>query len=186
MTKRQAVIRLLSVLFILLIWPAMSVGAATQAPIEAEASSLAAASGASTVCARAGLRLRTGPSRGYAIVLVLGYGETVYPTGAPVWSDGLSWTPVYVHRPYGTSYGYCATMYLCGASGSPGSVRVTAQAGLRLRWGAGLGYGIGRVVPYGTYLTPTGATRWGSGLQWTQVSYRGGYYWAASYYLSNS
>lgn len=140
-----------------------------------------------TVVASWGLRLREGPSLYDPIILVLRNGETVYPSAGPVWGQGISWTYVGVYR-WGYYYeGFCASKYLAnyGSSAPSGGtgVRVTAASGLRLRWGPGLWYGINRVVPYGTILEPTGATQWGSGLQWVQV-YRGGLYlWAAGAYL---
>jgi hypothetical protein len=139
-----------------------------------------------TVRAASGLRLREGPSLNDRIILVLKNGETVYPAGGPVWSQGISWTFVRVHRWGWTYEGFCASAYLANYSGySPtgeSGLKVVAGA-LRLRSGPGLGYSIRRIVPYGTILQPTGATRWGSGLKWSQVSINGTYLWAASKYL---
>ena len=140
-----------------------------------------------TVRAPSGLRLREGPSLTDRIILVLRNGETVYPAGGPVQNQGISWTFVRVERWGWTYEGFCASAYLANFTGySPtgeSGVKVVAGAGLRLRSGPGLGYSIRRIVPYGTILQPTGATRWGSGLQWTQVSIDGTYLWAASKYL---
>ncbi|MFO7917919.1 MAG: SH3 domain-containing protein [Anaerolineae bacterium] len=140
-----------------------------------------------TVRAAYGLRLREGPSLSDRIILVMRNGETVYPAGGPVWRQGIPWIFVRVRR-WGYTYeGFCASNYLANYGGGVPSgesgVKVVAGAGLRLRSGPGLGYYTRRIVPYGTVLRPTGATRWGSGLQWTQVSVDGVYLWAASKYL---
>jgi len=144
---------------------------------------------ATTVRAGLGLRLREGPSVYDRVLLILRNGETVYPAAGPVWSEGRYWTYVFVYR-YGYKYeGFCASKYLANYDPSTppddgsGGARVTARLGLRLRWGPGKGYGIYRVVRYGTVLQTTGSTQWGSGLQWTQVTYRGYTLWAASMYL---
>ncbi|MEA3406745.1 MAG: hypothetical protein U9R48_01525 [Chloroflexota bacterium] len=140
-----------------------------------------------TVRAPYGLRLREGPSLTDRIILVLYNGETVYPSAGPVWNQGISWTFVHVRRWGWTYEGFCASAYLANYSGySPtgeSGVKVVAYGGLRLRSGPGLWYYTRRIVPYGTILQPTGATRWGSGLKWTQVSVNGTYLWAASKYL---
>ncbi len=140
-----------------------------------------------TVRAPYGLRLREGPSLSDRIILVLRNGETVYPAGGPVWRQGISWTFIRVGR-WGYTYeGFCASAYLANYGGHPpmgeSGVKVVASWGLRLRSGPSLGYYTRRIVPHGTVLQPTGATRWGSGLQWTQVSIDGVYLWAATKYL---
>ena len=142
-----------------------------------------------TVTAGLGLRLREGPSIYDRIILVMRCGQTVYPAAGPVRSEGRYWSYVFLYR-WGYTYeGFCASQYLANYDPSTppedghGQVRVTAGLGLRLRWGPGTYYGIYRVAPYGTTLQTTGATQWGSGLEWTQVSYRGYNLWAASMYL---
>lgn len=141
---------------------------------------------ATTVRAPWGLRLREGPSLGDRTVLILRNGETVYPSGGPVWREGISWTYVLVYR-YGYRYeGFCASAYLAATAAPPppplAGLRVVASS-LRLRTGPGLMYRVSRVVPKGAILQPTGATQWGSGLRWTQVSVDGLRLWAASNYL---
>ena len=144
-----------------------------------------------TVTAGLGLRLREGPSTWDRILTILRCRETVYPAAGPVWGGGRWWTYVLVYRSGYTYEGFCASQYLANYDPSippddgAGQVKVTARLGLRVRWGPGKGYGIYRVVPYGTTLQTTGSTQWGSGLEWTQVSYRGYNLWAASMYLRN-
>lgn len=140
-----------------------------------------------TVRAAYGLRLREGPSLSDRIILVMRNGETVYPAGGPVWRQGIPWIFVRVRR-WGYVYeGFCASNYLANYGDytppAASGVKVVASAGLRLRSGPGLWYYTRRIVPYGTILRPTGATRWGSGLKWTQVSVDGVHLWAASKYL---
>ena len=141
-----------------------------------------------TVRAWGGLRLREGPSLSDRVMLVLYNGETVYPGAAPIWADGYSWTFVKVYR-YGRWYqGFCANMYLVPGGGTPPppvvhGLKVTAAAGLRLRYAPGLAYGICCVVPYGTILQGTGNTASASGLQWSEVIYGTRRLWAASMYL---
>ena len=131
-----------------------------------------------TVRASSGLRLREGPSLSDPIIRILYNGETVYPSAGPVWNEGISWTFVTVYRWGYTYQGFCASRYLATSGGyvppSEHGLKVVASA-LRLRSGPGLSYSIRRVVPYGTVLQPTGATQWGSGLQWSQVSVDGVY-----------
>ncbi len=143
----------------------------------------------SIVRAWGGLRLREGPGLSERVILVLANGETVYPGAAPVWRDGYSWTFVKVYR-YGHMYqGFAASMYLVPGGGSPPpppvvhGLKVTAAAGLRLRYAPGLAYGIHTVVPYGTILQGTGATASANGLAWTEVMYGTRRLWAASMYL---
>ncbi len=142
------------------------------------------ASTATQVNAGAGLRLRSGPGLWYGTILTLSYGETVYITGGAQWGSGISWTPVSVQR-WGHWYsGYCATMYLGGGGGGTGgALRVTAGAGLRLRWGPGKAYGVYRVVPCGTKVWPMGVYQWADGIKWAKVSYNGYAVWAAAAYL---
>lgn len=140
-----------------------------------------------TVRAAYGLRLREGPSLSDRIILVMRNGETVYPAGGLVWRQGIPWTFVRFRR-WGYVYeGFCASNYLASyddpAPPAASGVKVVASSGLRLRSGPGLGYHTRRIVPYGTVLRPTGTTRWGSGLKWTQVSVDGVHLWAASKYL---
>ena len=142
---------------------------------------------ATTVNAPAGLRLRQGPALTDPIVLVLGHGETVYPAST-TWNQGISWTYVRVYR-WGYYYeGYCASAYLASYGGYAPSggcgMKVTA-GGLNLRSGPGVGYSVLRIVPYGTVLQPTGATEWGSGLQWTELYLNGATAWGATQYLAS-
>lgn len=65
-----------------------------------------------------------------------------------------------------------------------GNYRVVATSGLRLRSGPGTGYGIQRIVPYGTILGATGIDQWNGGIKWAKVVYGGSYYWAARQYLA--
>jgi len=141
-----------------------------------------------TVNAPLGLNLRDGPSLVDPIVLVLYHGETVYIVGGPVWYGGISWTHVGVYRWGGYYDGFCASAYLSNYGGyvpnGTSGLMVTAGAGLRLRSGPGLWYGIQRIVPYGAVLQPTGSTQWANGLQWSQIAIDGVYLWAASIYLT--
>jgi hypothetical protein len=133
-----------------------------------------------------GLRLRQGPGVNEPVMLVLRNGETVYPGAGPVWADGYSWTYVKVYR-YGIVHeGFCATMYLSGGGTMPPTqhgLKVTAQAGLRLRYGPGLNAAIYCVVPMGTILQGTGNKADTDGMDWTEVTYNGRNLWAASQYL---
>jgi uncharacterized protein YraI len=133
-----------------------------------------------------GLRLREGPGIYEPVILVLANGETVYPGAGPVWADGYSWTFVKVYR-YGLVYqGFCATMYLSGGGTTPPAqhgLKVTAQAGLRLRYGPGLNAAIYTVVPMGTILQGTGNHALSDGTDWTEVTYGSLNLWAASMYL---
>jgi hypothetical protein len=186
--KRLLCVSLLVALFTMLL-PLAPVFAAPPAPPTAMAAPIERAPVA--VRASVGLRLREGPSRADRVVLILRNGESVYPAGGPVWEDGLSWTFVHVYRGAHRYEGFCASLYLGGAASAPpeggptggGYAKVVAGAGLRLRWGPGLGYGVGRVAANGTLLSPTGRTAWGNGYEWTEVTYRGVTYWAASQYL---
>jgi hypothetical protein len=178
--RRKFLFMIIAVLALLL--APMATMAAT-APSSVEASPMALSAGTpATVRAPAGLRLRTGPGLGRAVILAMRFGETVHITGAPVWQDGISWTPVSFQRWGRTYYGYCATVYL----GPPPvtGFRVTAWAGLRLRWGPGLGFGVYAAVPRGTLLQPTGTYQWAGGIRWAQVQYQGQFLWAAAMYLT--
>lgn len=184
---------LLAVLAALAAFPMMSHAAPPSPPSDSGSAPIVQAppipGAATTVTAGLGLRLREGPSTWDRILLIMRRGESVYPAAGPVWSGGRYWTYVFLYRSGYTYEGFCASQYLANYDpGTPtddgtGQVRVTAGLGLRLRWGPATYYGIYRVVPYGTILQTTGATQWGSGLQWTQVSYRGYNLWAASMYL---
>lgn len=183
--RRKFLIMFVTVLALLLA-PMAATAATAPSPGEAPSAALSAGTTA-TVRAPGGLRLRTGPGLGRSIILVMRFGETVHITGAPVWQDGISWTPVQFHRWGRTYYGYCASDYL----GPPGHVpppvsglRVTAWAGLRLRWGPGTWFGVYRAVPRGTILQPTGTYQWAGGIRWAQVQYQGQYLWAAAMYLA--
>jgi len=139
------------------------------------------------VLAPHGLRLREDPGLCAPIILTLYNGELVYPLAGPVWNQGISWTFVRVHR-WGYHYdGYCASAYLGNAGGHIPSgghgLMVTAQAGLRLRSGPGTWYATRRIVPYGAVLRSTGASQWGGGILWKQVSINGVWLWGASSYL---
>jgi hypothetical protein len=183
--RRKFLFMIIAVLALLL--APMATMAAT-APSSVDASPMALCAGTTaTVRAPAGLRLRTGPGLGRAIILVMGFGETVHITGSPVWRDGISWTPVQFHRWGRTYFGYCASVHLGPPVHVPPPVsglRVTAWAGLRLRWGPGLGFGIYAAVPRGTILQPTGTYQWAGGIRWAQVQYQGQFLWAASMYLT--
>jgi len=157
------------------------------APLAVHAAPPLPGSPAKVVLAPSGLRLREGASLSAAVILTLRNGELVYPLAGPVWNQGISWTFVRVHR-WGYYYdGYCASAYLGNARGPlpPGGhgVMVTAQAGLRLRSGPGTWYATRRIVPYGTVLRYTGASQWGGGILWKQVSINGVWLWGASSYL---
>lgn len=139
------------------------------------------------VLAPYGLRLREDPSLAAPVILTLYNGEFVYPLAGPVWNQGISWTFVRVYR-WGRYYdGYCASAYLRNYEGyvptGEHGLMVTAPAGLRLRSGPGPWYATRRIVPYGTILQPTGASQWGGGILWRQVSINGTWLWAASDYL---
>ncbi len=139
------------------------------------------------VLAPYGLRLREDPSLAAPVILTLYNGELVYPLAGPVWNQGISWTFVRVYR-WGYYYdGYCASAYLGTYGGyvptGEHGLMVTAPAGLRLRSGPGLWYPTRRIVPYGAVLQPTGASQWGGGILWKQVSINGVWLWAASTYL---
>ncbi len=140
-----------------------------------------------TVTARLGLNLRTGPSLENSLVLVLYKGETVYTLGDTQWNQGILWTKVRVYRGGYYYDGYCAGAHLANYSGYTASgesgLKVTASEGLRLRSGPGLGYSIQRIVPYGAILRDAGGRDTGSGLDWTQVYINGTALWAASDYL---
>lgn len=149
---------------------------------------LTAHASATTVLATRGLNLRAGASLSAPVILVLRYGETVYPLGAAVWSDGISWLWVRVYR-WGYHWeGYCASAYLGGYPGYvPSTVHglmVTAPSGLNLRTGPGTWYAVNRTVPYGAILQPTGYSVWGGGLLWQRVLVGGMYLWGASMYLT--
>ena len=163
--------------------PNPSTPAASETPVEVQASPDWGAP--VTVRSWYGLRLREGPGLSEPVVLVLRNGETVYPGAGPVWADGYSWTYVRVYR-YGVFYeGFCATAYL-SSGGSTTTVhgwKVTAQKGLRLRYGPGLDEAIYCVVPMGTVLQGTGNSATADGIDWTGVIYQGHGLWAASDYL---
>ena len=136
-----------------------------------------------------GLCLREGPGLADRKVLILRNGETVYPAGGPVWREGISWTFVIAYRAGYRYEGFCASPYLADGGtapapdpGGPRNVRVVASS-LRLRAGPSLAYRVQRVVPYGTELYATGATRWGSGIEWTQIAIDGTTVWGATKYL---
>ncbi|MHB1294005.1 MAG: SH3 domain-containing protein [Anaerolineae bacterium] len=190
MKARRVWLRILApvvLLVLVAVVPVLSVSAAPPVPPTTAAPPVFGA--ATTVRAYGGLRLREGPSLSDPIILVMPNGATVYPAGEPIWNEGVSWTYV---RYYGAVYyyeGFAATAYLGTGGGTvppppTGSgLKVTADLGLRLRAGPGLGYAIQRVVPYGTILQPTGATQWADGYQWNEVNYSGITVWAASMYL---
>ena len=139
------------------------------------------------VLAPSGLRLREDPGLSAPIILTLYNGELVYPLAGPVWNQGISWTFVRVYR-WGYYYdGFCASAYLGNYGGhvptGEHGVMATAPAGLRLRSGPGTWYATRRIVPYGTVLQPTGASQWGGGILWKQVSINGIWLWGASSYL---
>ncbi|HUV93482.1 MAG TPA: SH3 domain-containing protein [Anaerolineae bacterium] len=196
MRAKARVVRLVCLLAVLAapaVFPTVAYAAPPSPPSDSESAPVVQAppipGAATTVTAGLGLRLREGPSTSDRVLLILRYGESVYPAAGPVWGGGRYWTYVFFYR-WGYTYeGFCASQYLAnydpstpGEDGT-GQVRVTARLGLRLRGGPGTYYGIYRVVPYGTTLQTTGSTQWGSGLQWTQVSYGGYSLWAASMYL---
>lgn len=140
------------------------------------------------VTAWSGLRLRESASLNAPIIFTMYHGETVYPSTTVIWNQGIAWRWVRVWR-WGRWYeGFCATVYLASDGGgtppAQSGLMVTATLGLRLRSGPGTWYAIRRVVPYGTILQPTGATAWGSGYHWTQVSVGGATFWAASAWLT--
>ncbi|NLG29272.1 MAG: SH3 domain-containing protein [Chloroflexi bacterium] len=157
-----------------------------EAPVQVQAAPIWGAP--KVVRAWGGLRLRSGPGLGYPVVLVLYNGETVYPGAGPFWADGYSWTYIRVYR-YGRFYeGFCATMYLVPKSAPvpPAPVhglKVTAPAGLRLRYGPGLTAGICCVAPYGTILQGTGNSASADGHEWAEVKYGVHTLWAAKTYL---
>lgn len=159
---------------------------ASEAPAQVQAAPIWGAP--NIVRAWGGLRLRSGPGLSYPITLVLYNGETVYPGAGPFWADGYSWTYVRVYR-YGLFYeGFCATTYLVPKSAPvpPPPVhglKVTAPAGLRLRYGPGLTAGICCAVPYGTILQSTGNTASAHGHVWAEVKYGAYTLWASKTYL---
>ncbi len=151
-----------------------------------------------TVQAPVGLNLRENPGLNEPILLGLYDGETVTildGLSTAIYSNGVRWVEVGVWR-WGYWYtGYCAFAYLnqYGAYGGyhepkgewagPDGLKVTAGA-LNLRWGPGLVYGIGRVVPYGTVLEKTAAaTVAADGYTWQQVNVGGGL-WGANTWLT--
>ena len=144
-----------------------------------------------------GLNLRVSPGLDAAIIFGLYNGETVTILDgltSPIYANGIRWVEVGVWR-WGYWYtGYAAFAYLSqyGAYGGyeepsgqwsgPDGLKVTASA-LNLRYGPGLWYGIGRVVPYGTILEKTAAgTVAADGYVWQQVKTGGGL-WGANAYL---
>jgi uncharacterized protein YraI len=177
---------LLVVVLALLLAPMAATAATAPSTAQAQGASISASQTAK-VSAPAGLRLRTGPGLGHAVILAMHHGETVHITGAPVWSHGISWTPVLYHRWGRTHHGYSASKYLVPAVHVPPPVtglRVVPWAGLHLRWGPGTWFGVYRAVPRGTILQPTGVYRWGGGILWAQVRYHGFHLWAASAHLT--
>lgn len=62
-----------------------------------------------------------------------------------------------------------------------GSKVVIAQAGLKLRSGPSLSYGVITVLSYGQVVTPIGGPVWGDGISWTYVSVQRGGYWYKGY-----
>lgn len=140
-----------------------------------------------TVTARLGLNLRTGPNLESSLVLILHKGETVYTLDDTQWNQGILWTKVRVYRGGYYYDGYCAGAHLANYGGYSASeesgLKVTAPEGLRLRSGPGLDYSIQRIVPYGAILRDADGSDTGSGLDWTQVYINGTALWAASDYL---
>jgi len=140
-----------------------------------------------TVKAKEGLWLREGTYLADPTILCLANGETVYPSAGPIWNQGIEWSWVVVNRG-GVSYqGFCASAYLANYGGyaptSESGMKVVAPWGLRLRLCPGKACKIGRIVPYGTVLSASGATQWAGGIQWTEVAIDGRYMWAATAYL---
>jgi uncharacterized protein YgiM (DUF1202 family) len=162
-------------------------------PLAASADTVSA-----TVQAPKGLNLRQNPGLDATILLGLYNGETVTVLDGlttPIYANGVRWVEVGVWR-WGYWYtGYAAFAYLdkygayggyhepVGEWGGSDGLKVTAGA-LNLRWGPGLAYGIGRVVPYGTVLEKTGAaTVAADGYNWQQVTTGGGL-WGANAWLT--
>jgi len=67
------------------------------------------------------------------------------------------------------------------APAASGTKVVTAQAGLKLRSGPGLGYGVITVLSYGQPVTPISGPVWGDGISWTYVKVHRGGYWYEGY-----
>ncbi|MEN6478032.1 MAG: SH3 domain-containing protein [Anaerolineales bacterium] len=145
-----------------------------------------------------GLNFRQAPGLDAPILFGLYDGEMVSlldGLDTPIYEDGIRWVEVGVYR-WGYWYtGYVAFAYLdqygayggyeepAGGWSGPDGLKVTASA-LNLRYGPGLWHHIGRIVPYGTILQPTGAgTVAADGYVWQQVQTGGGL-WAANSYLT--
>jgi len=160
--------------------------------------SVFAASPTAVVQAPKGLNFRQAPGLDQPILFGLSNGQTVTildGLAAPIYANGVRWVEVGVWRWGYWHTGYVSFAYLdlygayggyhepVGEWGGVDGLKVTAGA-LNLRYGPGLTYGIGRVVPYGTVLEGTGAaTVAASGYTWQQVQTGGGL-WAANAFLA--
>ncbi|NLD42039.1 MAG: SH3 domain-containing protein [Chloroflexi bacterium] len=162
---------------------------------------------ATTVTAGAGLRVRAAAGLGAAVLAVLPRGALVYRGAATTVANGILWAAVWAPRGGRPVEGWAAASYLGGGAPAPHPVptspppptptpppgpwppaglryMVTAQGGLRLRDGPGLGYPVRCAVPYGTVLYGSGAEGYADGLHWAEVRLpAGGALWAARDYL---
>lgn len=162
---------------------------------------------ATTVTAGAGLRVRAAAGLGGAVLAVLPRGALVYRGAAATVANGILWAAVWAPRGGRPVEGWAAANYLGEGAPAPHPAppspppptptpppgpwppaglryMVTAQGGLRLRDGPGLGYPVRCAVPYGTVLFGTGAEGYADGLHWTEVRLLGGgTLWAARDYL---
>ncbi len=143
-----------------------------------------------------GLRLRSGTSLVEPVLLALRNGEKVTVIGEPVWNQGIRWSNVRVTRWGVTTTGWAASAYLANYPGydepfghfsnGPGC-KVIAPAGLRLRTAPTLSGWIGRIVPYGTVLVPTGeATVAADGWTWQNLYINDVSLWGAREFLECS
>lgn len=160
---------------------ALTLGAAAFSSIPASASPVSG----HTAHATAYVNLRSGPSMGYSV-------ERVVPSNASVYVNGGPYGPGWYKVTYNGTTGYIWKAYLSGGGGatsqrsySPavsGSHAMTTSA-LNLRSGAGIGYGVMRVIPYHGLVAVYGGPYNGG---WYKVNYGGtvGYVWGS--YISRN